>query len=439
MQNMATINFDINSLTFNQSENHEQRAARNRIKLESTIPITGPPGTGKSTVISSCCFELVNEYSPVLVVTPTNSMVNSILAKIDGLARSSNLRLPRGFIIRYGNVTELNYSYPHLNSYTLDSLVLQHQSNNGGGISRIRAGIDLMQNARIILCTAYIAKDLKNIIQAGAVLIDEAGLVSLDKMGTIFSSLRDNNGKVIVIGDDKQLPPPSHDYVATSLFRSILNHFSSTLLRKEYRFNKDILDLINPYYDNKLVADYSVQDISTADIAEKDYQGINDNLRKILQHDKKIVFVDTNDDRREDKHFVNPGEVSIIKDILNGCQSIGIKSIMVITPYKQQERMLQLQLQQQDMQAIRIGTVDKFQGQEAEVAIISMVRSNTKQDYHEAIGFLNNSRACVAFSRGKRKTIIVGDQTTLIKNKFLARSIDTITRKDGFFIWRNSN
>ena len=436
---MATINFDINSLTFNQSENHEQRAARNRIKLESTIPITGPPGTGKSTVISSCCFELVNEYSPVLVVTPTNSMVNSILAKIDGLARSSNLRLPRGFIIRYGNVTELNYSYPHLNSYTLDSLVLQHQANNNGGISRIRAGIDLMQNARIILCTDYIAKDLKNIIQAGAVLIDEAGLVSLDKMGTIFSSLRDNNGKVIVIGDDKQLPPPSHDYVATSLFRSILNHFSSTLLRKEYRFNKDILDLINPYYDNKLVADYSVQDISTADIAEKDYQGINDNLRKILQHDKKIVFVDTNDDRREDKHFVNPGEVSIIKDILKGCQSIGINSIMVITPYKQQERMLQLQLQQQDVQAIRIGTVDKFQGQEAEVAIISMVRSNTKQDYHEAIGFLNNSRACVAFSRGKRKTIIVGDQTTLIKNKFLARSIDTITRKDGFFIWRNSN
>jgi AAA domain len=436
---MATINFDINSLTFNQSENHEQRAARDRIKLESTIPITGPPGTGKSTVISSCCFELVNEYSPVLVVTPTNSMVNSILAKIDGLARSSNLRLPRGFIIRYGNVTELNYSYPHLNSYTLESLVLQHQTNNGGGISRIRAGIDLMQNARIILCTDYIAKDLKNIIQTGAVLIDEAGLVSLDKMGTIFSSLRDNNGKVIVIGDDKQLPPPSHDYVATSLFRSILKHFSSTLLRKEYRFNRDILDLINPYYDNKLVADHSVQDISTADIAEEDYQGINDNLRKILQHDKKIVFVDTNDERREDKHFVNPGEVSIIKDVLKGCQSIGINSIMVITPYKQQERMLQLQLQQQDVQAIRIGTVDKFQGQEAEVAIISMVRSNTKQDYREAIGFLNNSRACVAFSRGKRKTIIVGDQTTLIKNKFLARTIDIITRKDGFFIWRNSN
>jgi superfamily I DNA and/or RNA helicase len=428
--------------SLSRSENEEQRFARNRINLETTVPIKGPPGTGKSTVISSCCFDLISEYSPVLVVTPTNSMVNDILAKIDKLVRTANLRLPRGFIIRYGNVTELNYSYPHLNSYTLDSLVLQQHANNSGGISKIRTGIDLMQNARIILCTDYIAKDLKNLLQTGAVLIDEAGLVSLDKMGTVFSSLRDNNGKVIVIGDDKQLPPPSHDYVATSLFRSILDHFTPTLLRREYRFDTDILDLINPYYDNKLVADHSVQDISTADIAKKDYDGLNDNVRKILQHDKKIVFVDTNDERREERHFVNTGEVSIIRDITKGCQSIGVNSIMIITPYKQQERMLQLHLQQQhqkNMEGIRIGTIDKFQGQEAEVAIISMVRSNTCQDYQEAIGFVNNSRACVAFSRGKRKTIIVGDQTTLIKNKFLARAIDTITRKDGFYIWRNSN
>ena len=39
--------------------------------------------------------------------------------------------------------------------------------------------------------------------------------------------------------------------------------------------------------------------------------------------------------------------------------------------------MLQLQ---QNMQGICIGTVDNFQGQETQVAIMSMVRSNTKQD-----------------------------------------------------------
>jgi ATP-dependent RNA/DNA helicase IGHMBP2 len=441
MENFADV---INSGTFNVlSENQEQYSARNRIKGESTIPITGPPGTGKSTVISRCCFDLLKEYSPVLVVTPTNAMVDSILSKIHSLLQMVKLQLPRGFIIRYGNITELKYSYPNLANYTLDDMVMSnHQVTNStshfNGTAKIRSAMNFLQNARIVLCTDYIAKDLQKVIQAGAVLIDEAGLISLDKMGTLFSSLRDNNAKVIVIGDDKQLPPPSNDYVATSLFRAILRYFKTTLLRREYRFNQDILDLINPYYEYKLVADQSVSNISTADIAKKNYDGTNLNLKKILQHDKKVVFVDTNNERREDKHYVNSGEVSIIKEIVSGCLRMGIDNIMVTTPYKQQERMLQLHIPIHERGGIRVGTIDKFQGQEDEVTIISMVRSNNKMYYQEAIGFVNVPRSCVAFSRSKRKTIIVGDHATLIKSKFLTRSIDTITKKEGFFVWRNS-
>ena len=95
--------------------------------------------------------------------------------------------------------------------------------------------------------------------------------------------------------------------------------------------------------------------------------------------------------------------------------------------------MLQLYLQK----GLRIGTIDKFQGQEDEVTIISMVRSNNRADYQEGLGFVNIPRPCVAFSRSKRKTIIVGDRDTLIKNKFLSKSKDTITRKDGFYIWQD--
>src|SRR5438093_12155617 len=103
--------------------------------------------------------------------------------------------------------------------------------------------------------------------------------------------------------------------------------------------------------------------------------------------------------------------------LVKGCLSMGIDDIMVTTPYKKQESMLQLHLLSsiQERGGIRIGTIDKFQGQEDEVTIISMVRSNNKIDYQEAIGFVNIPRSCVAFSRSKRKTIIVGDQSTLIK------------------------
>lgn len=423
--------------SFDEIENLEQKTARYRINSEKTVPVTGPPGTGKSTVISHCCFDLLkDDYFPILVTAPTNVMIDSILSKIDSLLQRMKIQLPNGFVIRYGNVANLNRTYNHLTKYTFDNIVEDYCSScysNGYNnfYNKISIAKDFFQNARIILTTDYSAKDLGNIIEVGAVIVDEAGLVGLDRMGMLFSSLRDNNGKIIVIGDDKQLPPVSHDYISESLFNRILGHFPTTLLKREYRFNNDILDLINPYYDFKLEADFSVMNISTADIAKKSYGGINNNLSRILKHEKNVVFVDTNGAYKEEKHFTNKGEVAIIKEIADGCLSMGIKDIIVTTPYKQQERLCNFYLQK----GVRIGTIDEFQGQEAEVTIISMVRSNNKQNYKEAIGFVNIPRSCVAFSRSKRKTIIVGDGNTLIRNKFLSKSIDTITRKEGFLIW----
>jgi len=256
-------------------------------------------------------------------------------------------------------------------------------------------------------------------------------------MAMLFSSLRHDDGKILVIGDDKQLPPASHDFVGYSLFSSILKQYETTLLKTEYRFNEDILDLINPNYQYQLKAHDSVKEISTADIAKRDYNGTSNNLTKILNHDRRIVFVDTNSNRAEQKHFINTGEISVVKELVDGLLSMGIYDIIITTPYKQQERMLQFHISDGNDAKVRVGTIDEFQGQESEVTIVSMVRSNHETDTEKAIGFVNVPRSCVAFSRSKRKTIIVGDQNTLIKSKFLSRSIDTVTRKDGFFIWRN--
>ena len=116
----------------------------------------------------------------------------------------------------------------------------------------------------------------------------------------------------------------------------------TTLLKTEYRFNEDILDLINPHYDYKLRADTSIKDISTSDIAKKDYNGNNNNLTKILDHDKKIVFVDTNGVSQEQRTYINTGEISIVTQIIDGFMNMGIDDIIVTTPYKQQERLFQL-------------------------------------------------------------------------------------------------
>jgi AAA domain len=117
---------------------------------ESEVPITGPPGTGKSTVISRCCFDLLNEYSPVLVTAPTNVMVNSTLAKIDLLLIMFNITLPHGSIIRYGNTADLERSHPYLLKYSLDSIVNEVSSDNP--LNKIEIGRNYFHNAKIILC-----------------------------------------------------------------------------------------------------------------------------------------------------------------------------------------------------------------------------------------------------------------------------------------------
>lgn len=116
--------------SFEGIENFEQKTARYRINSEKTVPVTGPPGTGKSTVISHCCFDLLNDdYFPILVTAPTNVMIDSILSKIDSLLQREKIQLPRGFVIRYGNVANLNRTYNHLMKYAFDNIVEDYYSS----------------------------------------------------------------------------------------------------------------------------------------------------------------------------------------------------------------------------------------------------------------------------------------------------------------------
>ena len=68
-----------------------------------------------------------------------------------------------------------------------------------------------------------------------------------------------------------------------------------------------------------------------------------------------------------------------------------------------------------------MSTVDGFQGREKEVIIISMVRSNPRQE----IGFLSNEkRMNVAVTRAKRLCVLIGDSGTVSKNEFLRSLVE---------------
>jgi uncharacterized protein len=92
---------------------------------------------------------------------------------------------------------------------------------------------------------------------------------------------------------------------------------------------------------------------------------------------------------------------------LVGPRSLTPADILVITPYNGQVGQLRRTLDDADLTDVAVGTVDKFQGQEAPVAILSMAASS-HSDVSRGMGFLlDRHRLNVAVSRGKHASFVV--------------------------------
>ncbi len=100
----------------------------------------------------------------------------------------------------------------------------------------------------------------------------------------------------------------------------------------------------------------------------------------------------------------------------------------VISPYRAQVQYLRQLVRKREFfkpfrHLISINTVDGFQGQERDIIIISLVRSNDEGQ----IGFLRDLRRMnVAITRARMKLIILGDRHTMTKHPFYRKLWDYI-------------
>ncbi len=246
--------------------------------------------------------------------------------------------------------------------------------------------------------------------------------------------------KLILVGDHKQLPPIIKDVSLediaeecnisldsldfdTTVFEKLIqnNPDNYVMLNTQYRMHPDIQKAINQFYRD-----------------EKNNEGLkcglkNPDLEKCHQiqdktfHKKHLVWLKTKKSDEESQHkgsssFFNESEIKRIKttlDFLNkSYEKIEKKpSVGVITFYGSQlseltslEKKGFWRLPREDRNYphldIRFGTVDRFQGQEKDIIIVSLVRNNKK---HE-VGFAKKPhRINVAFSRARNLLIIVGN------------------------------
>ncbi len=111
--------------------------------------------------------------------------------------------------------------------------------------------------------------------------------------------------------------------------------------------------------------------------------------------------------------LVNGTEVELTRIIVEGLAACGIAptDIGVISPYRSQLSLIEKKLEKLKMEGLEVSTVDKFQGRDKLVIVLSLVRSNSA---HEVGDLLRDwRRVNVAFTRSKAKLILVGSAGTL--------------------------
>lgn len=238
--------------------------------------------------------------------------------------------------------------------------------------------------------------------------------------------------KLVMVGDHRQLPPmlntstieevaqaigsPIEElkFLEESLFKSQFEAADPTIkqmLNTQYRMHPFIMGAINQFYDGKL----------ECGILDPDRKRAHNLAGKIIQPDHHLIWVKMPEEnefqeQREGTSFSNIREIDVIEHLCQQIESAWVprvangepkKEIAVITFYGAQLRKIDERLQSELFPSleIRTGTVDRFQGMERPVVIVSMVRNNSKGD----VGFAKKpERVNVAFSRAQELLIIVG-------------------------------
>ena len=458
---MKTERFSFASMRFPYLNSTQEEAVNEVLRTKDVMVVHGPPGTGKTTTLVEAIYETLMRESQVLVCAQSNMAVDWISEKL--VDRGVN-------VLRIGNPSRVNDKmlsftyerrfeahpdYPDLWQLRKTIREMRNRRHRGDDsfhqkIERlksraaeieIRINAELFGEARVIASTLVgSANRLLHGMRFTSLFIDEAAQ-ALE--AACWIPMR-RVSRVILAGDHCQLPPTIKSLAAmhggldkTLMQRIAENHPEVvTLLRVQYRMNEQIMRFSSDwFYGGKVESAPSVRH------------------RGILDYDNPIVWIDSKDtlpspadentepetvSNRYHEEFIgesfgriNKPEAELTLATLQELfDKIGRARILeeridvgIISPYRAQVQYLRQLIRRREYykpyrSLISVNTVDGFQGQERDIIIISLVRSNEQGQ----IGFLRDLRRMnVAITRARMKLIIIGDVETLTKHKFYKR------------------
>ncbi|WP_375585727.1 AAA domain-containing protein [Cyclobacterium xiamenense] len=429
--------------------------------------VHGPPGTGKTTTLVRAVLEASLRHAQVMVCAPSNAAVDVLVEKLV----AEDLQ-----VLRLGHPSRVD---ENLILQTLDAKILSHPSykiyknlkksgealkrsaqkfkRNFGAAEREQRSRqmeearrcfgearqlhdymqqDLLASSQVIACTLVgAASSLLKGKTFPIVFMDEAAQ-ALEPAAWIPLVIAD---KLVMAGDHCQLPPTIKSRKAAeglrhTLFeKAIARHpQASHMLTIQYRMPAGIMAFPNSMFYGQAL------------------QAAPNTLSHYLRPEEPVMeFIDTAGSGftefqdRETLSTGNKEEARMLLTLLtNLMRKIGWKAnrerdweIGLIAPYSAQVRLLRQYLDEnpewlflkQKRDTISIQTVDGFQGQEKDIMLISLTRSNPQGE----IGFLKDTRRMnVALTRAKRKLIVLGDSATIGTHPFYQAFLDYVQAND---------
>ena len=203
-----------------------------------------------------------------------------------------------------------------------------------------------------------------------------------------------------------------------------------TLLTMQYRMNEEIMRFSSDWFYHNMVE--SAPEVKYRSILDLDLPMTWIDTSKLRVEDPAQGDVDGFGDSKSNNHSTysisNQKEAELTILALQAYfEMIGKERILserldvgIISPYRAQVQLLYRLLRKRDFfkpfrRLISVNTVDGFQGQERDIIVISLVRSNDEGQ----IGFLRDLRRMnVAITRARMKLIILGDRQTLCRHPF---------------------
>ena len=220
----------------------------------------------------------------------------------------------------------------------------------------------------------------------------------------IVTSLCASVEQLILIGDHKQLQPKltcfdlEKYHLHLSLFERLAdNGFPIATLEVQHRMRPEISKIVGKHiYDEKLEDHESVYKY-------EHIKGIGKDVF-FIEHCQPEKDNPTGDQRSHANPFEADYVVSLTRHLLK--QGYTPSDITILTMYRGQLFEIKQKMRRDEFGGVRVAAVDDFQGEENEIVIISLVRSNNEGK----IGFLKvQNRICVSLSRAKKGMYVIGN------------------------------